>query len=159
MLDLRQEPEKPLQTTLTNFLKDRRLLLVLDNCEHVVAACARLAETLLRACPKLRILASSREPLGIAGETAWPLPPLSLPDHWREITAGQDFGAAEAQRIRTGLVPQAADHPALRAIIAAALDAARREGRTPSVSTPPPRSRSANPDRYGVRPTPALRSR
>ncbi len=89
-LDLRQEPEKPLQTTLTNFLKDRRLLLVLDNCEHVVAACARLAETLLRACPKLRILASSREPLGIAGETAWPLPPLSLPDHWREITAGPD---------------------------------------------------------------------
>ncbi len=89
-LDLRQEADRPLQTTLTNFLKDRRLLLILDNCEHVVAACARLAELLLRACPKLRILASSREPLGIAGETAWPLPPLSLPDHWREIVAGPD---------------------------------------------------------------------
>ncbi len=89
-LDLRQEADRPLQATLTNYLKDRRLLLILDNCEHVVAACARLAELLLRACPKLRILASSREPLGIAGETAWPLPPLSLPEHWREIVAGPD---------------------------------------------------------------------
>ncbi len=89
-LDLRQEADRPLTGTLTHFLRDRTLLLILDNCEHVIAACARLAETLLRACPKLRILASSREPLGIAGETAWPLPPLSLPDHWREITAGPD---------------------------------------------------------------------
>ena len=89
-LDLRQEADRPLVSTLTAFLRSRHLLLILDNCEHVVAACARLAETLLRAAPHLRILASSREPLGIAGETAWPLPPLSLPDHWREITAGPD---------------------------------------------------------------------
>ena len=89
-LELRQEAERPLATTLTSFLRGRQLLLILDNCEHVVAACARLAESLLRACPHLRILASSREPLGIAGETAWPLPPLSLPDHWREIVAGPD---------------------------------------------------------------------
>jgi predicted ATPase len=87
-LDLRQEADRPLTATLTGFLRARRLLLILDNCEHVVAACARLAETLLRACPQLRILASSREPLGIAGETAWPLPPLSLPDHWRELLDG-----------------------------------------------------------------------
>ena len=89
-LELRQEAERPLATTLTSFLRSRQLLLILDNCEHVVAECARLAESLLRACPHLRILASSREPLGIAGETAWPLPPLSLPDHWRELTAGPD---------------------------------------------------------------------
>ena len=89
-LDLRQEADRPLVSTLTAFLRSRHLLLILDNCEHVVAACARLAEALLRAAPHLRILASSREPLGIAGETAWPLPPLSLPDHWREITAGPD---------------------------------------------------------------------
>jgi len=87
-LDLRQEADRPLTATLTGFLRARRLLLILDNCEHVVAACARLAETLLRACPQLRILASSREPLGIAGETAWPLPPLSLPGHWRELLDG-----------------------------------------------------------------------
>lgn len=89
-LELRQEAGRPLLTTLTSFLRGKQLLLVFDNCEHVVAACARLAETLLRACPQLRILASSREPLGIAGETAWPLPPLSLPDHWRELTDGPD---------------------------------------------------------------------
>ena len=89
-LDLRQEAERSLTTTLTSFLRNKRLLLILDNCEHVVAACARLAETLLRSCPQLRILASSREPLGIAGENAWPLPPLSLPDHWREITTSPD---------------------------------------------------------------------
>ena len=89
-LDLRQEPGRPLAATLASFLRPKQLLLILDNCEHVVAACARLAESLLRACPQLRILASSREPLGIAGETAWPLQPLSLPDHWREIVAGPD---------------------------------------------------------------------
>jgi predicted ATPase len=89
-LDVRQEAERSLTTTLTSFLRSKNLLLILDNCEHVVAACARLAETLLRSCPQLRILASSRESLGIAGETAWPLPPLSLPDHWREITSGPD---------------------------------------------------------------------
>ncbi|MCE9520624.1 MAG: adenylate/guanylate cyclase domain-containing protein [Verrucomicrobia bacterium] len=102
-LDLRQEAERPLTSTLTSFLRDKNLLLILDNCEHVVAACARLAEALLRSCPKLRILASSREPLGIAGETAWPVPPLSLPNHWREITAGPDamerLGEYEAVRL------------------------------------------------------------
>ena len=89
-LDVRQEADRPLATTLTGFLRAKNLLLIFDNCEHVVAACARLAEMLLRACPRLRILASSREALGIAGETAWPLPPLSLPDHWRDIVGGAD---------------------------------------------------------------------
>jgi predicted ATPase/DNA-binding SARP family transcriptional activator len=60
-------------------LADRRMLLVLDNCEHVVQAAARLARRLLSACPMLRILATSREPLGITGETLWPVPPLPLP--------------------------------------------------------------------------------
>ena len=89
-LDVRQEADRPLAATLTGFLRGKNLLLIFDNCEHVVAACARLAEMLLRACPRLRILASSREALGIAGETAWSLPPLSLPDHWREIVGGPD---------------------------------------------------------------------
>jgi non-specific serine/threonine protein kinase len=56
------------------------LLLVLDNCEHLVQGCASLADTLLHACPKLRILATSREALGIGGENTWPVPPLGLPD-------------------------------------------------------------------------------
>lgn len=102
-LSLRQESDQPLTSTLTHFLKDRDLLLILDNCEHVVAACARLAETLLRSCPKLRIMASSREPMSIAGETAWPVPPLSLPEHWREIASSPDamerLGEYEAVRL------------------------------------------------------------
>lgn len=105
VFNLRQEADRPLTGTLTHYLKDRHLLLILDNCEHVVAACARLSETLLRACPRLHILASSREPMSIAGETAWPVPPLSLPDHWREITASTDainrLGEYEAVRLFT----------------------------------------------------------
>jgi predicted ATPase len=56
------------------------LLLVLDNCEHLIEACAELADALLRACPGLRILATSREPLRISGEASWSVPGLSLPD-------------------------------------------------------------------------------
>jgi predicted ATPase/class 3 adenylate cyclase len=78
-LGVHEEPGRPTLTTLAEALKSRTLLLVLDNCEHVVGACAQLAETLLRACPNVRILATSREALGIAGETAWRVPSLSLP--------------------------------------------------------------------------------
>ncbi len=64
---------------LRRYLADRDVLLVLDNCEHVLDACAELATTLLGACPNLRILATSREPLGITGEALWRLEPL-LPE-------------------------------------------------------------------------------
>jgi len=65
--------------TLSGLLTDRQLLLVLDNCEHLIDACAVLADALLRACPRLRILATSRQPLGITGEHTLSVPPLSLP--------------------------------------------------------------------------------
>ncbi|HEX7153755.1 MAG TPA: BTAD domain-containing putative transcriptional regulator [Thermoanaerobaculia bacterium] len=65
---------------LVEALRDRELLLVLDNCEHLVDACASLASTLLSNAPRLRILATSREPLGIAGERVWPVPPIALDD-------------------------------------------------------------------------------
>jgi len=64
---------------LLDSLRERDLLLVLDNCEHLVDACAGLAETLLQSCPRLRILATSREALGVRGERAWLVPGLSLP--------------------------------------------------------------------------------
>jgi predicted ATPase/class 3 adenylate cyclase len=76
---VREEPGRPVLATLTDALRPKRLLLVLDNCEHLVDACARLADALLRACPHLTILATSREALGIAGETAWRVPSLALP--------------------------------------------------------------------------------
>ncbi len=69
----------PLLATLTEALRERRALLVLDNCEHLVQACAELVEALLSACPDLRILATSREPLGLAGEVTWRVPSLGLP--------------------------------------------------------------------------------
>ena len=77
---VREEPGRPLLATLTDALRARRLLLVLDNCEHLLDACARLVDGVLRACPALRVLATSREALGIAGETAWRVPSLALPD-------------------------------------------------------------------------------
>ncbi|GAA2391539.1 BTAD domain-containing putative transcriptional regulator [Streptomyces glaucosporus] len=65
---------------LTDALRGRRLLLVLDNCEHVIEAAADLARALLRHAPGVHILATSQEPLGVAGEQVWPVPPLDLPD-------------------------------------------------------------------------------
>jgi non-specific serine/threonine protein kinase len=64
---------------LRMFLEPRRTLLLLDNCEHLLAGCAALSTELLRACPGLDILATSREPLRIDGETAWRVPPLATP--------------------------------------------------------------------------------
>ncbi|HZT40750.1 MAG TPA: adenylate/guanylate cyclase domain-containing protein, partial [Chthonomonadaceae bacterium] len=79
-LNLQEEPGRALLQTLTTALKCRRMLLVLDNCEHLLSACATFADTLLRACPQVKILATSREVLGIAGETVYRVPPLALPD-------------------------------------------------------------------------------
>jgi non-specific serine/threonine protein kinase len=78
-LDLRDEAERSALETLSAALGDKRLLLILDNCEHLVDACAELARELLMACRELRILATSREPLHTAGEVVWEVPPLSLP--------------------------------------------------------------------------------
>ena len=79
-LGVREQPGRSPTDTLSNYLGSKKVLLVLDNCEHLVEACAELAEALLRFCPELRVLATSREALGIVGEVAWPVPSLSLPD-------------------------------------------------------------------------------
>ena len=63
---------------ITRYLAEHHALLILDNCEHVLAAAARLADRALRTCPELKVLATSREPMGVAGETAWKVPPLTL---------------------------------------------------------------------------------
>jgi len=74
--------------TLAELLAPRRLLLVLDNCEHLIDACAVLVDALLRACPDVRILTTSRQPLGIAGEQVMTVPPLSVPDPDRPSSQG-----------------------------------------------------------------------
>ena len=76
---VREEPGRPLLATLTDALRPKRLLLVLDNCEHLLDACAGLADALLRACPHVRLLGTSREALGIAGEVPYRVPSLALP--------------------------------------------------------------------------------
>ena len=90
---VRDEPGQELLVTLTNYLRSKKLMLILDNCEHLVAECARIAETLLRAAPGLQILASSRQPLGIAGERTWPVPSLSIPESWRDEIRGSEAAA------------------------------------------------------------------
>jgi predicted ATPase/DNA-binding SARP family transcriptional activator len=74
-------PNQSLGETLANYLRTRHLLLVLDNCEHLIRACAQLTERLLNTCPNLKVLATSREPFGLIGEDVIPVPPLSLPVH------------------------------------------------------------------------------
>jgi predicted ATPase len=76
---VREQPGRSLADTLVASLGERQLLLMLDNCEHLIEACAELGDAFLRRCPELRILATSREPLRTAGETTWRVPPLSLP--------------------------------------------------------------------------------
>ncbi|HKR50123.1 MAG TPA: NB-ARC domain-containing protein [Pseudonocardiaceae bacterium] len=78
-LGLREAPGRSLVDTLVEYLRHRRLLLMLDNCEHLVEACAALVDALLRACPVLTILATSRAPLGVPGEMTWRVPSMSLP--------------------------------------------------------------------------------
>ena len=80
VLGVREQPGRALTATLTEYLRTRRLLLLLDNCEHLVGAAAELIETLVRACPELHVLATSREPLAIEGEVLRRVPSLTVPD-------------------------------------------------------------------------------
>ena len=92
VMGLREVPGQPLLVTIASFLSERHALLILDNCEHLVMAGAQVAETLLQACPHLQIVTTSREPLGLAAETVWRVPPLSLPEPDQSLS-----GAAEAE--------------------------------------------------------------
>jgi predicted ATPase/class 3 adenylate cyclase len=80
VLGVREEAGRPLAESIAESLEERTVLLVLDNCEHVVETCADLADHLLRSSAGLRVLATSREPLGVYGEAVFALPPLELPD-------------------------------------------------------------------------------
>ncbi|HVC30616.1 MAG TPA: AAA family ATPase, partial [Steroidobacteraceae bacterium] len=89
---------RPATESLIAHLRPRPLLLLLDNCEHLRFACAKLAARLLRACPELQILATSREALGVAGEVTWLVPPLSLPDPQQRSLWGS-LAASEAAQL------------------------------------------------------------
>jgi predicted ATPase/DNA-binding SARP family transcriptional activator/DNA-binding CsgD family transcriptional regulator len=84
-----EQSARSLVDALVEALRAKEMLLVLDNCEHLVEAAARLVAVLLDSCPRLRILATSREALSVAGESRWPVPALSVPDPRRSPTVGE----------------------------------------------------------------------
>jgi non-specific serine/threonine protein kinase len=79
-LEVRERPEQPLTVALVDALRSRPMLLVLDNCEHLLHACAQLVHALLRGCSAVQVLATSREPIGVDGELVWYVPSLRVPD-------------------------------------------------------------------------------
>jgi non-specific serine/threonine protein kinase len=96
-LGIPEDPHHPIQAALECYLQARHVLLVLDNCEHLIAACARFVAEMLPSCPDLTILATSRESLRIGGEVSWAVPPLTAPDPagWPATGAGQASRLAE----------------------------------------------------------------
>jgi predicted ATPase/class 3 adenylate cyclase len=79
-LGMARQPGRPVLEALLDALAPQAMLIVLDNCEHLIGACAKAADAILRRCPKVHLVATSREPLGIGGETIYRVPPLSLPE-------------------------------------------------------------------------------
>lgn len=79
-IGLRDEPQRPVMDMLCDYLSDKKMLIILDNCEHLVEACARMADRILHTAPDVRILATSRESLGIEGEVTYFVPSLGIPD-------------------------------------------------------------------------------
>jgi predicted ATPase/DNA-binding CsgD family transcriptional regulator len=96
VLGVRLEPGRPVLETLVEAVGGRSLLMVLDNCEHVIGACAKLADALLRGCPNLALLATSREPLGIDGEQVYRVPSMGIPAEDADAAA---IRASEAARL------------------------------------------------------------
>ena len=97
-LNVPEQPGREITETLVDALRDKAMLVLMDNCEHLLAACADLAAVLLRRCPQVRILATSREALGVPGERVWRIPSLSLPDV-RSLPPREDLVLYEAVRL------------------------------------------------------------
>src|SRR5829696_2725583 len=97
-LEVPERPQEPLTDTLAEVLRDRELLLILDNCEHLLEATARLVDKLLDSCPRLRVLITSREVLGVEGEVRWLVPPLAAPEP-HATPSSEELGAYESVRL------------------------------------------------------------
>lgn len=94
-----EQPGRDIANTLVEALRPRTVLLVLDNCEHLLAACRNLAATLLRSCPQVHILATSREGLGVPGETLWRVPSLSGPADLGRLPPPEELVLYDAVRL------------------------------------------------------------
>jgi non-specific serine/threonine protein kinase len=97
VVGVRERPDRSIADALREDLKARSMLLVLDNCEHLIDASAMLVQRLLSSCPGVKVLATSREPLGVPGEQVWRLRPLSLPESGEQDTT--TIAAAEAVQL------------------------------------------------------------
>lgn len=97
-LRLREQPGVPITTTITDHLAPKRALIILDNCEHLLDACGDLADGLLRSCPHVRIVATSRQPLGVPGEAVHQVPGLGVPPAG---TPADEVSAFEAVQLFT----------------------------------------------------------
>jgi len=97
-LKVREEPGRPLLETLISHLKDKKILLLLDNCEHLLDAAARLADAIGKQCPRTHLVATSREPLAIQGEQVYRVPSLSTPDPKKKESA-ESLNTYEAVRL------------------------------------------------------------
>ncbi len=95
VLNVRAQIGMPLKGIVVDYLRAKNLLLILDNCEHLVEACAQLADEFLHNAPNLKIIASSREALGIGGETVYRVPSLSLPSAQGGVLAAGDGGLSK----------------------------------------------------------------
>jgi non-specific serine/threonine protein kinase len=104
LFGLTTQSDIPHTDLLLNFLRTKSTLLILDNCEHLLDACAHLAETLLKNCPQLKILATSREPMEILGEALYRVPSLALPDPQYQLDALRDSESVKLFRERAQLV-------------------------------------------------------
>ncbi len=93
-----EQPGRSLSDLLVDHMRKKQLLLILDNCEHLIEACSHLATVIMRNCPQVQILASSREMLGIVGEVSYSVPSLSLPDR-SQSTAPSELINNEAVRL------------------------------------------------------------
>jgi predicted ATPase/DNA-binding CsgD family transcriptional regulator len=111
VLGVRLDPGRPVLDTVAGAVGGRSLLVMLDNCEHVIGACAKLADGLLRGCPNLALLATSREPLGIGGEYVYRVPSMAVPADGDDAEAIRASEAVRllADRAAAQGVPLAAD--------------------------------------------------
>ena len=89
VVGIREQPNRSFTETLADALRNKTMLIILDNCEHLVDAAAHLVDVLLASCPRLRIMATSQEALGTTGELRWSVPSLSVPDIQRPPTLGE----------------------------------------------------------------------
>ncbi|MBI3943358.1 MAG: hypothetical protein HY326_10130, partial [Chloroflexi bacterium] len=101
LLGLPEEPGVPQLSTLCNYLRTKCLLLIMDNCEHLIEECAALAETLLRHCPDVKIIAASRQALGVTGEITFQVPTLQVPDSQQPLSSETLVARFDAVRLFT----------------------------------------------------------